>query len=141
MPALPSVVRPEQLSAKRISPTDTNYFALLVDPIDTPPECLLVVEIYEPRGKTPPNVHQQAYEFFFILKGRGRAFSGDVEIPLSTGDFLTVPPGGEHVVENLTDEKLYALCLMQPNEGFAELIRAGEDVPLTDEDIAVLRGE
>ena len=140
MHALPSVLRPEQLTAKRISPGDTNYFALLVDPVETEPDCVFVIEIYEPRGATPPNVHQHAYEFFFILKGHGKAISGDTEIMLSAGDFLTVPPGGEHIVENLSDEKLYALCLMQPNEEFAEIIRAGQDVPLSEGDLQVLRG-
>ncbi len=140
MPILPSVMHPEQLQGKRISPEDTNYFALLVDPVITEPECVVVIEIYEPRGATPPNAHQHAYEFFYVLSGRGRALSGDVEIALSAGDFLTVPPGQEHIVENLTDEKLYVLCIMQPNEGFAELIRAGEDVAFTEEDLAVLRG-
>ena len=38
----------------------------------------------------------------------------------------------EHVVENTGPGKLYCLTMMTPNEGFAELIRAGTPVELTD---------
>ncbi len=36
--------------------------------------------------------------------------------------------------------KLYCLTMMTPNEGFAELIRNGTPVELTDEDRAVITG-
>jgi mannose-6-phosphate isomerase-like protein (cupin superfamily) len=45
----------------------------------------------------------------------------------------------EHIVENTGSGNLYALCVMVPNEDFAEMIHAGEPVSLTEEDLAVLR--
>jgi hypothetical protein len=49
-------------------------------------------------------------------------------------------PGAEHVIENTGAAKLYTLTFMVPNEGFAELIRAGAPVTLDDEDLAILCG-
>ncbi len=49
-----------------------------------------------------------------------------------------LPPGIEHVVENLGPEKLYCLTVMVPNEGFAELIRAGDTEGLDAADRAVV---
>jgi len=49
-------------------------------------------------------------------------------------------PGTEHVIENTGEAKLYTLTFMVPNEGFAELIHAGEPVVLDDEDRAILKG-
>jgi hypothetical protein len=43
-------------------------------------------------------------------------------------------------VENTGNGKLYCLTTMMPNEGFAELIRAGIPVELDEEDIAVFGG-
>ena len=49
-------------------------------------------------------------------------------------------PGAEHVVVNTGAAKLYTLTFMVPNEGFAELIRAGEPVELDAEDLVTLTG-
>ena len=54
------------------------------------------------------------------------------------GTQLTLPPGAEHVIENTGPGKLYTLTIMCPNEGFAELIRAGAPVELDEEDRRVL---
>jgi len=134
----PILKRPEDLEAFRISPQDTNYFAPLLDPLQEGVSFTFVVEIYEPRGATPPNSHGHAVECFFVLEGTGRGLCGDTVVPLAPGSLLALPPGQEHVVENTGDGKLYALCLMVPNEEFAELIRGGEPVTLTSEDRAVL---
>jgi len=39
----------------------------------------------------------------------------------------------------ILDRLAYALCIMVPNEDFAELIRRGTPVELDEEDLAVLR--
>jgi hypothetical protein len=44
------------------------------------------------------------------------------------------------VVENTGRTRLYCLTTMVPNEGFAELIRAGVPDRLDAEDLAVLEG-
>lgn len=76
---------------------------------------------------------------FFILKGEGRATCDGKTILIQSGDSILVPPTGTHVIENTGSSRLYALCIMVPNEDFAELIRSGTPVELDQEDIAVLR--
>jgi mannose-6-phosphate isomerase-like protein (cupin superfamily) len=124
----------------RIAPTDTNYFACLLDPLADGVSFTLVVEIFEPGGRTPPNTHSAAEECFFVLSGTGTAFANGQSMPIGPGDCFVLRPGVEHVVENTGTTKLYCLTLMTPNEGFAELIRNGTPVTLPPEDIAVLTG-
>ena len=132
--------RAAELRGFRISPGDTNYFACLLDPLADGVSFTLVVEIFEPGGRTPPNMHQAAEECFFFLRGSGKAYADGREMPVGPGDCFVLRPGTEHVVVNDTPEKLYCLTLMTPNEGFAELIRGGSPVELAPEDIAVLTG-
>jgi mannose-6-phosphate isomerase-like protein (cupin superfamily) len=130
----------ESVRAFRISPTDTNYFAMLFDPAKDGIRNVFVVEIFNPAGATPPNTHSDADEFFYVLHGEGVARCGDVETPIKRGDSLLLKPGNEHVIRNTGVSKLYCLTVMTPNEGFAELIRGGEAVELDDEDRRVLSG-
>ena len=128
------------LQGFRISPNDSNYFACLFDPIADGVSFTLVVEIFQPGGRTPPNTHADAEESFFVLAGTGIAMAGGKTMPIGPGDAFVLKPGVEHVVENTGTTKLYCLTLMTPNEGFAELIRNGTPVEITEEDRAVLTG-
>jgi mannose-6-phosphate isomerase-like protein (cupin superfamily) len=130
--------RARDLRGFRISPNDTNYFACLLDPLEDGVSFTLVVEIFEPGGRTPPNTHGEAEECFFVLAGTGKAYANGAETAIGPGDCFVLRPGTEHVVVNDGDRKLYCLTLMTPNEGFAELIRNGTPVELAPEDIAVL---
>jgi mannose-6-phosphate isomerase-like protein (cupin superfamily) len=132
--------RAKELRGFRIAPTDTNYFACIFDPLEDGVSFTLVVEIFEPGGRTPPNTHQAAEECFLVLAGSGKAYADGREMPIGPGDAFVLRPGVEHVVVNDTQQKLYCLTLMTPNEGFAELIRSGTPVDLAPEDIAVLTG-
>ena len=132
--------RAAELQAYRIALGDSNYFACLFDPLADGVSFTLVVEIFEPGGKTPPNSHTIAEEVFFVLAGSGKAIADGATKDVGAGDVLVLRPGTEHVVENTGAGKLYCLTMMTPNEGFAELIRAGIPVKLTDEDRAVICG-
>ena len=132
--------RAADLRGFRIAPGDSNYFACLFDPLADGVTFTLVVEIFEPGGRTPPNTHSAAEECFFVLAGSGMAYADGVEMPVAPGDCFVLRPGTEHVVVNDTHEKLYCLTLMTPNEGFAELIRNGTPVDLAPEDIAIIAG-
>jgi mannose-6-phosphate isomerase-like protein (cupin superfamily) len=134
----PVAKTPETLKAYRISPEDTNYFAMIADPIVEGVGFTILVEIYDPGGATPPNIHAGAYEFFYILEGTGKGYCDGAEVDLAPGTSLLLPPGKEHIVENTGAGKLYALCVMVPNEDFAEMIHTGDEVALTHEDRAVL---
>lgn len=132
--------RPEELRAFRISPADTNYFACLYDPLADGASFTLVVEIFGPGGATPPSTHSTTQELFFVLKREGVAVANWAEVAIGPGSSFLLKPWVEHVVRNAGAGKLYSLTRMAPNEGFAELIRGGEEVALDDEDPAVLRG-
>lgn len=136
----PIIRRRGEYRGYRISPNDTNYMIPLSDPILDGVDFTLIVEVYSEGGKTPPNSHAGAYELFYILKGEGRAFCDDHEAEIGPGDTVLLPPGTNHIIANTGPGKLYALCLMVPNEEFAELIHAGTEVPLDEEDQAVLAG-
>jgi mannose-6-phosphate isomerase-like protein (cupin superfamily) len=139
MMAAPSIAkRPGELRAFRISPTDSNYFACMLDPLADGVSFTMVVEIFEPGGKTPPNAHAIAEEAFFVMAGTGKATADGASRDIGPGDVLVLRPGTEHVVENTGPGKLYCLTIMTPNEGFAELIHAGIPVELTDEDRGVI---
>lgn len=136
---LPVFRSPSDYQAYRISPTDTNRLAIVFDPATAHVSLTYCVEIFDIGGKTPPNRHQIAVEMFFVLKGQGQAVCDGKTIPIQAGDSILVPPTGVHVIENTGSTRLYALCIMVPNENFAELIRGGTPVELDAEDLAVLQ--
>lgn len=136
---IPVAKSPKDYQAFRISPGDTNRLAIVFDPATVNISLTVCVEIFDVGGKTPPNRHQWAVEMFFILKGEGRATCDGKTVLIQSGDSILVPPTGTHMIENTGSSRLYALCIMVPNEDFAELIRRGTPVELDQEDIAVLR--
>lgn len=126
--------------AFQISPTDTNYFAILFDPKSAPTDNIFVVEIFNVGGATPPNSHSDAHEFFYVLHGEGTAASDGDEMPIKKGDALLLNPGSVHIVKNTGASKLYTLTVMTPNQDFSELIRSGQRISLDEEDLRVLQG-
>jgi mannose-6-phosphate isomerase-like protein (cupin superfamily) len=136
---IPVIKSPNDYQAYRISPNDTNRLAIVFDPVIANFSVTFCVEIFDVGGKTPPNRHQLAVEMFFVLKGEGIAVCDGKEVAIRAGDSLLVPPTGIHEVRNTGSDRLYALCIMIPNEDFAELIRSGVPVELDEEDMAVLQ--
>ncbi|HEY9862372.1 MAG TPA: cupin domain-containing protein [Candidatus Obscuribacterales bacterium] len=136
---IPVAKTPRDYQAFRISPNDTNRLAIVFDPNTANVSLTVCVEIFDVGGKTPPNRHQLAIELFFILKGEGRASCDGKVVSIQAGDSLLVPPTGMHLIENTGSGRLYALCIMVPNEDFVELIRSGIPVELDEEDLAVLQ--
>ncbi len=136
---IPVVKTPKDYQAYRISAKDTNRLAIVFDPVVANMSLTYCVEIFDKGGKTPPNRHQLAVEMFFVLKGEGIANCDGKNVPIQAGDSILVPPTGTHGIENTGDGRLYALCIMVPNEDFAELIRSGIPVELDAEDMAVLK--
>ena len=122
----------------RIKSADTNKFVMLVDPVADKSPFISVVEIFDVGGKTPRHHHGHAHEMFYVLSGRGKAHCNGEAFDMEKGDTLMLPPGLDHVVENVGPEKLYCLTVMVPNEGFAEMIRDGETMSLDAADRAVV---
>ena len=135
---IPIVKCPRDYQAYRISPGDSNRLALVFDPDAANASITVCVEIFDIGGKTPPNRHQLAVEMFFIIKGEGVALCDGKRVKIQAGDSILVPPTGTHMIENTGSTRLYALCIMVPNEDFAELIRRGIPVELDEEDLKVL---
>ncbi|MBV8883101.1 MAG: cupin domain-containing protein [Chroococcidiopsidaceae cyanobacterium CP_BM_RX_35] len=136
---IPVAKSPKDYQAFRISPDDTNKLALVFDTAAADVSLTFCVEIFDVGGKTPPNRHLSAVEMFFILQGEGRATCDGKTVSIKAGDSLLVPATATHIIENTGSTRLYALCIMVPNEDFAELIRSGTPVELDEEDLAVLR--
>jgi len=135
---IPVVKSPQDYQAFRISPGDSNRLAIVFDPVTANSSLTVCIEIFDVGGKTPPNRHQFAVEMFFVFKGEGRATCDGKTVSIRAGDSLLVPPTSTHVIENTGSERLYALCIMVPNEDFVELIRSGTPVELDEEDMRVL---
>ena len=135
---MPVYKSPRDYQAYRISPGDSNRLAIVFDPTVANMSLTYCVEIFDVGGKTPPNRHLIAVEMFFVLKGQGRAICDGKTVDIAAGDSILVPPNGVHVIENTGPTRLYTLCIMVPNEDFAELIRSGTPVELDQEDLDVL---
>ena len=130
---------PTQYQAFRIEPTATNRLVIVFDPLVEDVSFISCVEIWDEGGAQPPNMHPHGDELFFILKGEAVAHCDGQDYPLQAGDSILVPRGKTHVIRNVGPGRLYALCTMVPNDGFAELIRRGVPAQLDEEDLAVLR--
>ena len=122
----------------RISPEDRNRLALVFDPKTADVSLTYCVEIFDVGGRTPSHRHNAAVEMFYVLKGEGEAVCDGKIVSLRTGDSILIPNSGTHEVRNVGNSRLYMLCIMVPNEDFAELIRNGVPDELDEEDLRVL---
>lgn len=135
---IPVVKTLADYQAYRISPQDRNRLAIIFDPTTTDRSLTVCVEIFEVGSQTPPHRHNFAVEMFYILKGEGIAVCDGKETRLHTGDSVLMPKMGTHYLKNTGKGRLYALCMMVPNEDFSELIRNGIPASLDEEDLRVL---
>ena len=135
---IPVIKTLKEYQAYRISPEDNNRLAIIFDPNNAHDSLTVCVEIFEVGSATPPHRHNFAVEMFFILKGEGIAVCDGKEVPLHSGDSILMPKTGIHYLKNTGDQRLYALCIMVPNEDFSELIRSGVPAQLDAEDLKVL---
>lgn len=134
----PPLRRARDCRTSRIKPADTNKFVMLVDPLADKAPFISVVEIFDVGGKTPRHHRGHAHEMFYVLSGRGKVHCNGETFDMEKGDTLMLPLGLDHVVENVSPDKLYCLTVMVPNEGFAEMIRDGATMSLDAADRAVV---
>ena len=134
----PLLRRARDCRTARIKPADTNKFVMLVDPAGRQVAVHLGRRDLRCRRQDPRHHHGHAHEMFDVLSGRGKAHCNGEAFDMEKGDTLMLPPGLDHVVENVGPEKLYCLTVMVPNEGFAEMIRDGETMSLDAADRAVV---
>lgn len=124
---------------RQISAADSNKFVLLCDGTQVP--FVSVIEIFDVGGKTPPNEHAEAFEYFYVLFGEGIAKVGDSIADIKQGSYFVVAPGQTHQVVNTGSTKLYVLTTMVPDEKFSDLIKSGPEASLDEEDIRILSGD
>jgi len=137
---IPVIKTPQDYQAYRISPEDNNRLAIIFDPSNANDSVTVCVEIFDVGSATPPHRHNMAIEMFFILQGEGLAMCDGKEVSLHSGDSVLMPKTGTHYLKNTGSNRLYALCMMVPNEDFSELIRNGIPATLDEEDLKVLSG-
>ncbi len=135
---IPIIKTLKDYQAYRISPEDNHRLAIIFDSSNIEDSLIVCVEIFDVGSATPPHRHNLAIEMFFILQGEGMAVCDGKEISLHSGDSVLMPKMGTHYLKNTGSERLYVLCIMVPNENFAELLRSGIPATLDEQDLRVL---
>ena len=100
------------------------------------PSCVL---LDEPSEGLAPIIVEEMGNSIRALKGEGVSHCEGKSHPIRTGDSFLVRPGHDHIVENTGGDNLYCLTVMVPNEGFAELVRSGIPMTMSEDDGKVLR--
>lgn len=119
-------------------PNQQNRLALVLDPVADDVPFTFGVEIFPPMFRTPPHVHDSAYEMFFIMSGSGAtAFCDGRRTCIEPGDVVVFRPGCVHGIDT-GNEKVYCLELLLPNEDFAEMVRRGQELSLDEDDSCIL---
>jgi len=124
-------------------PNQTNTLALAFDPLaedeSSRTPFTFGVEKFNAGHQTPPHVHDESHELFFILSGEGVGFCDGERFPVAAGDAVVFRPGTEHGIDVDPGSKMYCLELMLPNDSFAEFVRAGKAMGKIDnEDLCAL---
>jgi mannose-6-phosphate isomerase-like protein (cupin superfamily) len=88
---------------------------------------LAMVELTHPADfATPPHIHHEEDEAFYILEGAMKGFCGVDEWRATAGDFVWLPRGVPHGYATDGSEKLRTLAITVPT-GFERFVRdAGE---------------
>ncbi len=68
-----------------------------------------------PGGATAAHLHRRSEELYLFTAGHGRMRLEGAEFEVRAGDCVTIPPGVEHKLHNLSDsEPLVLLCCCSP---------------------------
>ena len=74
----------------------------------------LFVNSAEPGGGSPPHIHHQEDEAFFILEGNYEFLLGDKTLELGPGSFLFAPRGIPHASKNVGTTMSRMLVIVSP---------------------------
>ena len=108
-PQPPPVVR---LADRRaISTSDRWYRVLLDDEVGSTQVTQFVGSI--PPGRAPDHFHNYE-EVLFILRGKGRMWSGKTYAPIAPGSCIYLPKAQIHCVENTAEDELRLLGVFYP---------------------------
>jgi len=134
----PLVRRPTELRAFRLRPGATNKLAVILPPDPMVLGVSVVCEIWDVGGRQNTNSHPTSTETFYFLEGEGRAHCDGVSSDVCAGDFLVLPAGSQHYIENTGQGRLYAITTLLPDDG-SHTIADVEPAELDEQDLAVLR--
>ena len=83
---------------------------------------LSMIEFTHPAGfATPPHVHSQSDEAFYVLEGNIAGFCGDVQWSAGPGDLIWLPKGVPHGYRVVGPEQLRTLAINLP-AGFEQFV-------------------
>ncbi len=65
----------------------------------------------EPGKQLDTHLHSDGEEFYYFLEGFGTILVGDAWIPVTPGDFVTIPVGAHHSIKNTAQKNLVFLTI------------------------------
>ena len=75
-----------------------------------------MVEAFAPMTGPPLHFHEVQDDTFYVLEGLSTVQAGEEVLDLGAGDFLSIPPGVAHTLDNLHngDDLVRAINVMTP---------------------------
>jgi|SRR5882724_4702761 mannose-6-phosphate isomerase-like protein (cupin superfamily) len=137
--AAPILHHVSELSAFRLRDGATNKMVALLPPGQDGAPTSINLEIFDVGGRQGPNSHPGSAEAFYFLSGTGLAHCDGDMVPVRGGDFLILPAGSVHYIENTGDARLYALTTLMADDGSHDG-SARPHAALDAEDVTVIAG-
>ena len=135
--ATPIIRHAEELSAFRLRENATNKMLPLLPAGMAGGTTSMMLEIWDAGGAQPENVHPDSAEIFFFLRGEGLAHCDGKEMAVGPGDLVVLPAGSQHYIENVGEDRLYAITTLLADDGSHDN-PADPGAPLDAQDLAVL---
>src|SRR5258708_31804740 len=117
MMAAPILRHVSELTAFRLRDGATNKMVALLPPGQDGAPTSINLEVFDVGGRQNPNSHPGSAEAFYFLRGTGLAHCDGEMVPVRGGDFLILPAGSLHYIENTGDTRLYALTTLMSDDG------------------------
>jgi mannose-6-phosphate isomerase-like protein (cupin superfamily) len=106
-----------ELTSFQLRDGATNKMVSLLAPGQDGAATSINLEIFDVGGRQNPNSHPNSAEAFYFLSGVGVAHCDGDSVVVQAGDFLILPAGSVHYIENTGDAKLYALTTLCADDG------------------------
>jgi mannose-6-phosphate isomerase-like protein (cupin superfamily) len=140
MMATPILRHVSELTAFRLRDGATNKMVSLLPPGQDGARTSINLEIFDVGGRQNPNSHPGSAEAFYFLSGSGLAHCDGEAVPVGSGDFLILPAGSVHFIENVGTARLYALTTLLADDGSHDGSTRPQ-FPLDPQDATVITGE
>jgi mannose-6-phosphate isomerase-like protein (cupin superfamily) len=133
----PILRRVSELTSFQLRDGATNKMVSLLSPGQDGAATSINLEVFDIGGRQNPNSHPNSAEAFYFLSGIGMAHCDGVSVTVQAGDFLVLPAGSVHYIENTGHAKLYALTTLCADDGSHDGTTRPQSA-LDDEDVSVL---